>query len=54
VAKARLVRPPIVVLLFFLVAHAWIAFGFKPDMSDTPVPGRCAGEVGRCREVPGT
>jgi hypothetical protein len=30
-----MVRPPIVVLLFFLVAHAWIAFGFKPDMSDT-------------------
>jgi len=35
VAKVRMVRPPIVVLLFFLVAHAWIAFGFKPDMSDT-------------------
>ena len=30
-----MVRPPIVVLLFFLVAHAWIAFGFKPGMSDT-------------------
>jgi hypothetical protein len=35
VAKARMVRPPIVALLFFLVAHAWIAFGFKPGMSDT-------------------